>query len=777
MDVYIWGIRYGFKPNEALYPDRVHIANDESRMRQYAQVTRNFTEDKDYKFRMCERDFYFIKLDNDYRSYSLVYSGHKDIEGRQSYLVFTIVLPIHLYPKGDVIRALNNLKNLYKSKNINYTVDRNLFTQQQIDEQVSHLSVDAGRTAIADSNAIFYYSDINQLTNLFTDYTGDELYFIQEGSNSEMVAAFGFSSRGQLAKAQEEKQEREKSLKQFKALFNNRKEDNAAELARLFVACSNGLELKIQNEYLSWADKIKSSQKENEAVSKFKNLLEQAKWSNYNLDPGKAIELYGRHQKSIVDALGVENIEAFTSWKRIYAQNNVIAKKDELRQIIRKAEESNWTINPDEFLYGFDIDLQEDNEFKRLIRTWKSEYNKHRVKKIYDDVAKLYDEINSSSRSTKISKQGNWKKQIGDLSQEANSHLDASQRQALLGQKDYKYLVSNEWVPKNLKPIVATIALCTLILGALFFFLRSDFDHDGVMYIDDMEPKTVWPENASVKLKSVVFATGKPDSAGMINDKEVKMRCESCDSIKDDNLWKLICSSRSKDYYRLESVLYRRNADSTYLNVCSNSSIRKEEKLLYGKLDKYFGITRGVVSVSEVSAENQSTTVVQMVQVDFQGKKYEITTLATENGVAFKTGNALNYDYYRFFNNKWEKKVHGTTTWKSVWRNAWKDDIVLVLNTQITNGKAREIQTDSRTENQGSAGDGTQLGSQKTAELKSTNAKVDCDSLVAYYLTRSGVIDPMKVPERNNEKLKILNNCKCNDSGKEGKRKEILKIN
>ncbi len=772
MDVYIWGIRYGFKPHEALYPDRVHIANDESRMRQYAQVTRNFTEDKDYKFRMCERDFYFIKSDNNYRSYSLVYSGHKDIQGRQSYLVFTIVLPFHLYPKGDVIKALNNLKNLYKSKNIDYKVDRNLFTQQQIDEQVSHLSVDAGRTAIADSNAIFYYSDINQLANLFTDYTGDELYFIQEGSNSDMVAALGFPSRGQLANAQEEKQEREKSLKQFKVLFNNRKEDNAAELARLFVVCSDGLESKIKNEYLSWADKIKSSQKENEAVSNLKNLLEDAKRSNYKLDPSKAIELYSRHQKSIADALGVEYIEAFTSWKRIFVQNNLNAKNDELRQIIRKAEESNWTINPDEFLYGFDIDLQEDSDFKRLIGTWKSEYDKYRVKKIYDDVAKLYHEIKISSRSTKISKQGNWKKQIGDLNQEANSLLDSSQRQALLGQKDYKYLVSNEWVPKNLTPIVATIVLCTLILGALIFFLRSDFDNDGVLYIDDMQPNTVWPENASVKLKSVVFSIGKPDSAGMINNKEVKLRCESCDSIKDDNLWKLICSSRSKDYYRLDSVLYKRNADSTYRKVCGEPQTSPDPKVT-DQLDKYFGIVRKRnqnSSTAEV-AKNSSD---ERGQVEFDNKKYMVSIKFISD-----TGAVFNKRRYKYASaSGWMYSENSAKSWKT----AQKQDINFMLNSLCGDGRAEIVKSPTAQSNsttitgsQTAGQTNKNQGANAAVKSQDNDDKVDCDGKVDPYLSNSGSINVAKIDSEGKDSVRKKLNCSCRDGKKEQKRVQIVK--
>jgi hypothetical protein len=59
--------------------------------------------------------------------------------------------------------------------------------------------------------------------------------------------------------------------------------------------------------------------------------------------------------------------------------------------------------------------------------------------------------------------------------------------------------------------------------------------------------------------------------------------------------------------------------------------------------------------------------------------------------------------------------------------------------------------------------------------IKENEGKVDCDKLVGSYLTSYGNIDPTKVPEKNDEKLNQLNNCKCIDSDKERKRTVILK--
>ena len=57
---YIWGIRNGFKANEALFPERARL--DASELKEYESVVKNFDEKKDALFRSCNKDFYFLML-------------------------------------------------------------------------------------------------------------------------------------------------------------------------------------------------------------------------------------------------------------------------------------------------------------------------------------------------------------------------------------------------------------------------------------------------------------------------------------------------------------------------------------------------------------------------------------------------------------------------------------------------------------------------------------------------------------------------------------------
>jgi hypothetical protein len=772
MDVYIWGIRYGFKPNEALYPDRVHIAGDDARMRQYAQITRNFTEDKDYKFRMCERDFYFIKSDNNYRSYSLVYSGHKDIQGRQSYLVFTIVLPFHLYPKGDVIKALNNLKNLYKSKNIDYKVDRNLFTQQQIYEQVSHLSEDAGRTVIADSNAIFYYSDINQLTNLFTDYTGDELYFIQEGSNSEMVAAFGYSTIRQLAQVQKDKQFKEESLKRFTAIFKNRRKEDAAELASLFSHCSNNLDRRIRQDYEDWSNKVASDQRNGEVITKFKSMLVQAKDKGYRLDTDDANNLYKQYQRAIDAALSSDEKKIFEEWRKTFETHQLTTAESKLKEILHRARREGWQMNPDESLSGIPAVLLNTAPYKDEVSIWRYEYQASLKERVFTNVDNLFNRIQKSSRAEKRKNQRKWKSDIAELKSHVENLLDREERTSLKNRSDYQYLISYEWVPKSLKYLIAGLGVCVLALVAIFFVMTWDTDKDGVANLDDSEPETIWFEKTIIPLSDYVNPTEAGDSAGKINIRKLKVLCDSCGTITDDSDWSRVCKAVSKDYCLYNRILYKKNADSTYKIVCGDPKASLDPKVAE-QLDKYFAIDRK-------RNQNSSTLGVtvnaddERVKVSFEDNNYMVSNKFTSD-----TGAVFNNRRYKYaLASGWMCSENIAKPWKT----AQKQDINFMLNSLCGAGRAEMVKSTTAQSNsttitgsQNAGQTNNNQGANAAVKSQDNYAKVDCDGKVDSYLSNSGSINVAKIDSEGKDSVRKKLNCSCRDEKKEQKRVQIVK--
>jgi hypothetical protein len=188
ISTYIWGIRYGFEANHALFPEKVRL-DDPEKIKEYDEIVQNFTEQKDSWFRICNRDFYFMLQNNKYRLYSLVVSNHNDIAGRKSFLVFSLVCPTGKILLGDVVGVLNQLKALYKEKNADETINRNLFTADHVNRLVQVLNVVPQTSGQTVSNSIFTINSEDQIPKIFRDYVGNEVYYIAEGTNAEMIAS------------------------------------------------------------------------------------------------------------------------------------------------------------------------------------------------------------------------------------------------------------------------------------------------------------------------------------------------------------------------------------------------------------------------------------------------------------------------------------------------------------------------------------------------------------------------------------------------------------
>ena len=113
IQVFIWGVRYGFTEGSALFPERIRLTNP-AEILHYDVICKYFTSAKDVAFRSGQRDFYFLMQDHQYQIYSLVDKSHQDIAGREAYLVYSIVCPKSNLVVGSIKDGLQNLKKLYK---------------------------------------------------------------------------------------------------------------------------------------------------------------------------------------------------------------------------------------------------------------------------------------------------------------------------------------------------------------------------------------------------------------------------------------------------------------------------------------------------------------------------------------------------------------------------------------------------------------------------------------------------------------------------------------
>ncbi len=192
---YIWGIRFGFTAKTALYPDRARLVQGSPELQDYEKVVQHFTETKDGWFRLCKKDFYFLIQDQHFKIYSLVVSDHQDKDVRKSYLVFGITCPAHAAIQGDVLETLGSLKALYKEKNENVKIDRNLFTAEQVQQKLKVLSETHKPTQTLDAQTVYRFTDQKRLSDILQRFSGNEVYFIPEDSNQDMVAILQYKTK------------------------------------------------------------------------------------------------------------------------------------------------------------------------------------------------------------------------------------------------------------------------------------------------------------------------------------------------------------------------------------------------------------------------------------------------------------------------------------------------------------------------------------------------------------------------------------------------------
>jgi hypothetical protein len=468
ISAYIWGIRFGFKAGEALFPEKDRLDSD--KLREYEIVTRNFNEKKDTFFRLCSKDFYFTMRDEQYRYYSLVMANHTDIAGRKAFLVLTLMCGRNKLITGDIIAALQNLKILYKTKNADNSIDRNLFTQDHVNQQITMLgTADAGSKTMP-SNTLITFMEGNLHADYFNQIGGDEVYFIPEGSNSEMIANMGFQRTIKLEEEIQKTTERNKYKADFLALWQAKNEQDLNQLKELFSKCKDVLDPAIAKDFTDWEKNTNSNNRLNTAAAQIRTELEIAQKNNFSGDPTKCLELLSNNIQ-LGMFLNKEEQQQLEKWKQIYSQS---AERNLVNQIegeIAKAKRSDWRNDPavvENLFSKLKSNNTVSNATRNDFRSWKDTFGKRRVADLKLEVVELAREIKKASRKQKLNNENAWEKKIRDFKSRASVLGDSS----IASSEEFKFLSSDAWKPAKLpilKLAAAAVVLC--IIGGVFYFL------------------------------------------------------------------------------------------------------------------------------------------------------------------------------------------------------------------------------------------------------------------------------------------------------------------
>jgi hypothetical protein len=466
IQVYIWGVRYGFTEGTALFPERNRLT-DASEIQHHDAICKYFTSAKDVAFRSGQRDFYFILQDSSYRIYSLVDKSHQDIAGRETYLVYSIVCPKTNFIGGSIKDGLQNLKKLYKTRNADYTIRTNMFTNDQVRSAISNLSLTSGNARILGSNAIYYFQNESELN--LNDYTGHEVYFMQTGSNPELASHLNLSvQQFSVGQVNQEIQQNSRSVGEFKSFLSTK--TNFQKANELFGSISSQLTINERTEFENW----KAIETSKVAIVQLQKLIADFVQNNAS-DYASCARIIEQFPKITSQLTGAEqkNLEA---WKNKIHSQEISSKKNEIAEIEglidRAAElEYNNSIKTIESRLNPQIEAKLSALSAKKLQKWREH---HTLGEIQFEINQIHSDIENGSRAKILAKQNEWLKTIEGWPKRLNGASPFDKKM----QEKYQYLVSKQWV-KNDKPIakIAVMAFVAIALTGGGFFAAMNWDN------------------------------------------------------------------------------------------------------------------------------------------------------------------------------------------------------------------------------------------------------------------------------------------------------------
>lgn len=616
---YIWGIRYGFRAKEALFPERARVNGED--LAEYNEAVQLFTEEKDLLFRNARKDFYYLTKANRKLMYSLVISDHQDIAGRRSYLVFSIVIPEGKQIGQDVTALLKKLRDLYKEKNADYAVDRNLFTQTHIDEILQGLVLVNGNPPRIGASSVILFEDEALLSTELGKYTGNEVYFIPENSNPEIIAQLNLRTEKLTS-------------------YNAKPSTSTTATAEWNIANKN-----------SQSSKTLSYQEE------FKAELDQLNLSKSH-HPTRALELLRLNpdlKQSVPDSIYQQLLKR---------QNDMLhADKDkkasDVKYLIDKARKNNWQSDFFELekLAPFEDLLTQEQKVD--VSQWRNASDERKTFQLKNNVHALYKDLKKSPKSHITSRLREYEEQTDSLLH-AISALPEGRKKVIVELPEYRYIKSKKWIPKK-RPVAFIAVASVLLIGATFGVIyglqavseendkhkNADYDNDNVPDQIDAEDSTVWlSDTTTYKLRDYVnTADGTLDS--------IKVDSELCNCFKIPDITeraKIKCKDNS-EYFVFKGKLWHYDDGKNIFYDSENIENKSKDIRTYH--DSIIASDKSNPKLSEASNSGN-------VQVAYKGSKYIVSgKLTSDKGVEY------NKRDYRFNSGEWEMRVKtGTGSWE-----------------------------------------------------------------------------------------------------------------
>ena len=686
LEVYIWGLRVGFRPNEALYPNQADLTPDEGK--RYAEIVTHFSDDKDGLFRLCDKDFYFLTKDSTYNLYSYVIANHLDYRARPAYLVFTICCPLNKRINGNIIEALNNIKKLYKAKNSDYSLTNNKFTKEQVEEKIINLQLNDFQSLNKKNQVIYFYEKETELNNL-NELCGKEVYLIPEGSNEALVKALSAHEKVSLHDLIRKSSENETLKNRLTSLVNQKDEKDFAEANSIYQKIINQSDNNNNtiSRFIDWKNARDKSININLSKSQFLAEIQYAIKTNYDYNPSKAKAILDSFPEVLIHFESNDKT-TWNEWNSAYNNKSKNQFYLDLRALLDQAKQVGWTTDPAIFetekrrFPSLPISADMQNTFE----IWKKHFEENKDKNNEDAIIKQIDLLSKTikdtrSREVKIEKQKDWESEVVEI------EVMVSNMGKELKNENYLFLIKRTWkLQENnvwlKRALFSSVAIVTA-LGIYYFSQlepvanKIDTDKDGVLDENDLEKNTpiALISNSTIRLKAFV------DSNGVIAATKTEFLC-SCFNIANKEDRKTLKCTDETSSFLLEGKIWKYNAEGNYFVDTSAVPIKNGDQFTkldaYCKSKNFSGYPGGTPEPLVPPVPTGS------VVRTFNGKKYTIEEkYVQENGSKVSSG-----AIYRFYNGKWEmKNSDSDRTWEKAteknYETLWKklkDPIIVIEN-------------------------------------------------------------------------------------------------
>ena len=479
-------MRRGFVEGTALFPERNRLT-DASEIQHYDSICKYFTSSKDVAFRSGQRDFYFLMEDANYRIYSFVDKTHQDIADRETYLVFSIVCPKSNIIVGSLKEALQNLKILYKTRNSDNKVQTNMFTNDQVRSAISNLTLSSGNIRSIGNNTVCYFQNESELN--LNDYIGNEVYFMQTGSNPELPTHLNLSAQQlTLGQLNQENQKKTQIAGEFRNLLIAK--SNFQKANELYNTVSSTLNVNERALFENW----KSEEKGKIELVNLKNLIDQ-----YSKNKSKDIapcETLIAQNRILINGLNETEKSLLSQWR-----DEVV--KNKKQQVNNYLEDIEFEISQAEELEYKNPIIELEAKLNKQIEEKLSALTKSKLKKwreiqtssdIETEVLKLHTKISNGNRQSILKHQKEWEKTIDGWAQrlQGRSPFDKNTK------VKYQYLLEKGWMRKD-QPIgkIAVTAFVAIALTGGGYFAAMNWDNWFPKIVEvpkDQAPPTPQPE-------------------------------------------------------------------------------------------------------------------------------------------------------------------------------------------------------------------------------------------------------------------------------------------